>query len=75
MFLSAAGESSSSCRCAHLHLALRHAQGVRQPRALRPRQVLRLFKSLFQREDLLSGEGGPRVFPLPVFVQQHGVLI
>lgn len=59
----------------YLHLALGHPQRVRQPRSLRPRQILRLFKSLFQREDLLPGEGGPRVLPLPVFVQQDGVLI
>lgn len=53
----------------YLDLALRHAQGVREPRSLRTRQVLGLFESLFQRKDLLSGESGPGVFPLPVFVQ------
>lgn len=53
----------------YLDLALRHAQGVCEPRSLRTRQVLGLFKSLFQRKDLLSGESGPGVFPLPVLVQ------
>lgn len=62
-------EGAARCRCVYLDLALRHAQGVRQPRALRPRQVLSLFKSLFQREDLLSRKRGARVFPFPVFVQ------
>lgn len=60
---------------AHLHLALRHPQGVRQARALGPREVLGLLERLFQREDLLSREGGPRVLPLPVLVQQNRVLI
>lgn len=58
----------------YLHLALGHGQAVGQPRALRARQVLGLLEGLLQGEDLLAGEGGPRVFPLPVLVQQDGVI-
>ncbi|TNN44229.1 hypothetical protein EYF80_045557 [Liparis tanakae] len=58
----------------YLHLALGHGQAVGQPRALRARQVLGLLEGLLQGEDLLAREGGPRVLPLPVLVQQDGVI-
>lgn len=59
----------------YLDLALRHSQRIGEPRSLRPRQIFSLFKSLFQREYLLSRKRGSRVFPLAILVQQHGVVI
>lgn len=53
----------------HLDLALGHAQGVGEARALRARQVLGLLEGLLQREDLLAREGRPRVLLLAVLVQ------
>lgn len=42
---------------AHLHLGLRHAEGIRQPCPLGPCQVLGLLKSLLQSKDLVPREG------------------
>lgn len=53
----------------YLDLALGHSQGISQPRSFRPRQIFSLFKSLFQREYLLSRKCRPRVFPFAIFVQ------
>lgn len=53
----------------YLDLALGHSQRISQPRSLRPRQIFSLFKSLFQREYLLSRKRGSRVFPFAIFVQ------
>ena len=46
----------------YLDLGLGHAQRVRQPGPLGPRQVLGLLEGLLQGEDLVPAEGGPRVF-------------
>lgn len=53
----------------YLDLALGHAQGVGQSSSLWSRQVFGLFESFLQSKDLLSGESGSSVFPLPVLVQ------
>lgn len=52
----------------YLYLGFGHAQRVREFRPFRARQVLGLFESLFEREDLLPTERGPRVLLLAVFV-------
>lgn len=71
-------EGSHPWRCqrsTHLDLTLRHPQRIGQACSLWSCQVLRLFESLLQGEDLLAGECGSGVFSLPIFVQQNGSLI
>ena len=54
-----------------LDLALGHAKGIREARALGAGEVFGLLERFLEREDLLAGERGPRVLLLPVLVNNH----
>lgn len=62
-------------RSTHLDLTLSHPQRIGQACSLWSCQVLRLFESLLQGEDLLTRECRSGVFSLPILVQQNGSLV